>query len=348
MKLISLQSTLILLVSTMLIGCGGDGSWTKAKNDPNATTTINGVPAGTANLSVQGTAPGSLSTGTTTALIQGQTTPTTLDIPVTDMAGASIGTLILTDARIGLKDFKLKLAESEMDGVDENGEGDEDEADIAVKTEENEKVKFAGPYIVDLITDKVTPSLADVDIVAGVYEEIEMKLDKIDGSEEDDAGAPLLDETDPMFGKSIYVKGTDTGTISSGEVTNMPFTMTFEFDETFELTGAGDTSVGFEVVPGSPNPILIAFRMATWLDFTNPDTNEKSMDFSKLVAVDDGAGNLEIRLDEKSDIQDNKDIRETIKENVKESADYGKDKDGDGELESDEDDDPDTEDENDD
>ena len=53
-----------------------------------------------------------------------------------------------------------------------------------------------------------------------------------------------------------------------------------------------------------------------------------------------------IVLDETT-IGDNATIREIIKDNIEESADYGEDEDGSGELESDEDDDPDDDDEDD-
>jgi len=336
-----------LLISTLaliLTGCGADDSDDKTKKKSASGNTIGGLPAGTVNLSIQGTAPGSLTS--TAALVNGVETATSVDLSVGDTAGIEIGILTLTDARLALKEFKLELAESETDGIDEDGDGDEDADDIATKNAESDKVKFEGPYVVDLITDVVSPSLDSVNFIAGVYEEIEMKLDKIDGSEDDDDGTVLIDSTDPLFGNSIYMEGTYTGATASGQVTDVPFVLSFDFGETFELTGAGDTSEGFEITADSINPIIIAFRLATWLDFSNPETNDKFYEFSQLVLTKDASGTDVILLDEDA-VDPNDEIRRVIKENIKESADYGKDLDGDGELDSDEDDDLDSEDDDD-
>jgi len=148
------------------------------------------------------------------------------------------------------------------------------------------------------------------------------------------------------FCNSIYMEGTYTGKTASGQVTDVPFVLSFDFDETFELTGAGGTSEGFEITADSTNPIIIAFRLATWMDFNNAETNGSSVDFTQLIVEHDADGLDMILLDEDA-IDPNDDIRKVIKENIKKSADYGKDQNGDGELASDEDDDPDAEDDDD-
>ena len=76
--------------------------------------------------------------------------------------------------------------------------------------------------------------------------------------------------------------------------------------------------------------------MNKWFLFNNPETNENELDFTQLTS-----SNNQIILDKDTENENNKKIRTIIKENIKLSADYGKDSDNDGNLESDEDDDPD-------
>jgi len=290
-----------------------------------------GVPPGKSivDLSIQGTRPAAGSV--TKARSQwGVTQSDSVVLPVKDVNGLQIGTLTLTDARVALKDIEL---ESE----DEN-EGEDLELD------------FPGPFVVDLIHNTVIPAQDTVIVDSGRYTQIEIKLDKIEGDEDDEGGIQLVDPSDPLFGNSIYLEGTYTGATDSGSVTSVPFILSFDFNETFELSGVGDSAVGFIAEEGVVNPIIIAFRLARWFSFSDTETNPDGVDFNLLTVLQDTSGQPIIILDEKAgDTSDaNKEIREVIEENIEESADYGKDKDGDGELGSDEDDDPDEEDDDDD
>jgi len=89
------------------------------------------------------------------------------------------------------------------------------------------------------------------------------------------------------------------------------------------------------------NPLIIAFRLNKWFNFSNIETNSNSLDFNDLT-VTTGTSGDEIRLDENVQASLSRQVREVIKDNIKDSADYGKDSDNNGELESDEDDDPDS------
>lgn len=322
---------------------------------PGANVQKSALTKGSVNLSVQGTQAGALSAAgrislldslfSPTARSSSLVSPTTSQIVVKNAAGVTVGTITLSDARLALKEIKLKLAQEEMDGEadDEDGDGETEEEsddDIAEMLEDSERVKYEGPYVVDLLTNASTPSLGEIEMIAGVYKEIEMKLDKIEGDEDDGAGASLIDPTDPLYGNSIYLSGTYTGDTAAGPgtATDVPFVLSFDFDETFELTGATDTSEGFTVSDSASNPVVIAFRMPKWFNFGSEDALEEGIDFSQVTIGADGKITLDERAQETSVANDS--IRDVIKENIKESADYGKDSDGDGELGSEEDDDP--------
>lgn len=264
----------------------------------------------------------------------------TVDVNVTDQQGVVIGLIKLHRANIVLTEIKLKLADEEL----AEAESTEEEAELQ---EENDSVKFMGPYLVNLLNSTVVPSIDTVSIPVGEYKEMEMKLHKINGNDKKPDNTDLVGAGDPLFSNSIYLEGTYTGVSASGNVADIPFYMAFDLTEKFELTnidaqtGLADSTVGLTVAIGGINPIIVAFRMAEWFIFDNAETNNRDIDFNNLVITENNAGEGEIRLDENADM-DNKDIRKVIKDNIKESADYGKDKDGDGELDDDEDDDPDT------
>lgn len=289
---------------------------------------VNGLPGGRIELAIQGTKPGTAAAASKSLFnIVSAKAVTSIDLPVTGIAGSQIGSLTLTEARLSLKEFKFKLAEEEVDTPEEESE--------------NDSIELEGPYVVDLIADTVTPPLDLVDVIAGVYKEIEMKLDKIEGDEEDEEGATLVDTADTLFDRSIYIEGTYSDTLAT--LTDVPFVLTFEIDEEFSLTGLGDTSEGIVIDQNMLNHIIIAFRINKWFDFSNPET-ANDVDFTDLT-VDPLVG---IVLDESIADSTAEEIHDVIKENIKESADYGEDEDKSGELEPDEDDDPDEEDEDDD
>lgn len=322
----SAQLACALTLAVGFVGNGGCGTSTGNPRTGDVELAVQGSkPATTAAarfsmpslLSMEGPLFGGLSRS---AALVSQTT-----IAVLNSAGVQVGTLTLTDARVALKELELEREESD-------GGGDEED-----------ESEFPGPYVVNLITNVATPSFDSVKLPAGTYTEIEVKLDKIEGDEDDSAGSPLIPSTDPLFNNSIYLSGTYTGDTSAGPstATDVPFSMSFDFDETFQLTGPGGTSEGFVVDAGATNPLIIAFRMTKWFGFGNAETNESSVEFSQVVVGVDSSGNPAITLDA-SATGANDTIRDVIKENIKESADYGEDSDGSGELESDEDDDPDS------
>ena len=253
-------------------------------------------------------------------------------LSVTNDAGTEIGVLTLTDARLNIYQIELEM--------------DDDEVDTQEELDQELEIEFTGPFVVDLVASSVTPELPYIELLPGTYDEIKLKLAKIEGDELDEEGNPLVDPSDPLYGNSIYLEGTYTGNTSTGDVTDMPFFASFAIDEEFELAGLDVGTLGFVIDEGVVNSIIVAYRLGRWLLFDDPETNSSSTDFDLIVPDSDGAGGFQITLD---DLQTgaNGDIWEVIKKNIKESADFGEDEDGSGKLESDEDDDPDSEDDDD-
>jgi hypothetical protein len=240
-------------------------------------------------------------------------------IEVRDQSGAVVGSIQITDARLSLEEIEFGR---------EDSLGNETEVD------------FEGPFVVDLLLETVTPSLNEISLESGVYNEVEIAFNKVIGDELDEDERPIVDVGDPLFNNSVYVEGLYTGpTANEGNVTEAPFSVSFDLDEEFELTGENDESVGFEVTNGELNSLILAFRLNKWFRFNDIETNEVGVEPSDLI-LSSGS----VALDENS-VGDNLSIRQVIINNIRESLDYGKDLDGDGELSSDEDDDP--EDEND-
>ncbi|MFH2115750.1 MAG: hypothetical protein ABIJ86_14720 [Spirochaetota bacterium] len=257
------------------------------------TASILGSTPGT-NLIVNGTVPGALSARAVANRATGGDSTASVDIPVEYPSGTAVGIINLTIAKVVVKEIQF-----EQDGLaDDAGE-----------------FEFNGPFIADLVANTLDPQPATTDLPSGTYTQVEFKIDKVEGDEEDETGTTLVVDTDPLFGHSILLEGSYTPT---GGVA-VPFTYTFDIDAEFQLKGVGDTAVGFDITAGGVNDVIIAFRLNKW--FTGRDP--------AAFAADPAA------------------FSEDLKENIKQSADYGKDSDGDGILSSDEDDDPDSEDDED-
>lgn len=295
---------------------------------PGENITVNGQPGGRIALAVQGTAP--VAPAASVRAI-GSRSVTSASLTVTGADGMEQGVITLTDARISLKEFKFKRAEAEAA-----------EEDLEV---ENEDIKLEGPFVVDLLTDIMTPEMPPVDVVAGTYTEIEVKINVIETDVEDpeyedvdDNGDPLVDPvTDPMAGYSIYLEGTYTGQLAGGNVENVNFVMAFDLDEEVTIA-ASDPALGFVVNHDMIQDVIVAFRIAQWFDFSDLEVNSDEFDFNSL---DDSAA---ITLDGTVETDAADGLRDVIKHKIEASADTGKDVDGDGQLDSDEDDDPDEQD----
>lgn len=228
-------------------------------------------------------------------------------LSVTDKDGNVMGEITLTEARLSIRDVKIKLSEESQTGDD--------------------SIHFRGPYVVDLLNDSVSPAFPAVQLQAGSYENITMKLHQMaleDG---------VVTEGDNLIDRSIYLEGTYTGLTSEGQVNGVSFVFEHDIDEEFDLLDGGSNTNTLDLSAVEPNQVIVAFRLVRWFQFNHSETNGDMVDFGDLDLTD-GA----ISLDRDAGNPNDK-LRDVIKKNIKESADFGKDEDGDGSLESDEDDD---------
>lgn len=222
-------------------------------------------------------------------------------ISVTDSQGANIGTLSLTEAKVVLKEIKLVASSG-----------------LALKESSDSDYEFDGPYIVNLLSNSFRPNPDEVSVEAQTYDRIKLKLAKL---EEDAASTVGIGENDSLYKKSIYLKGTYLP--NTGD--DKPFVLSFDIDEEFELR---DSISGIDVTQGVTNPVIISFNLASWFTFSSKETNSDGFDFNDLTGS-------EIILTKDSE-ETAKKIREVIKENIKVSAEFGKDDDEDGRLDEDE------------
>jgi hypothetical protein len=194
-------------------------------------------------------------------------------ISVFDSNGEVTGSISLTMAKIGLKDIRIKADSGDSKSYD-----------------------FDGPYVVDLLTDTITPNPSAVAIEAGTYKDVELRLDDI--REDDVEGIP---SSDPVIDRSIYLKGT----YQSNSGSTVPFELAYEFGETFRV--AGDSDEGVKISDGVTNEFIIAFNIDRWFKLENDYFEDITGD---IVLNEEADGIVE-------------DIRKVIKDNIKNSADYG-------------------------
>ncbi len=208
-----------------------------------------------------------------------------LTVPVLDKSGADAGTLTLTRAELALRDIRLRVDEGDSERRDE----------------------FTGPYRVNLLDGSMTPEPGAIALHTADYRTLELKLHKL---EDEDLSSVGISENDSIAGRSIFFMGSYQ---PSDQSPSVDFTMAFEFDEEFQIAMGANP---FSVKAHAENPLLVAFDLGQWLDFSDPEHNSEQVDFSDL-----GTGS--ILLDENSDDL-GKEVRRVIKENVKKAAEVSK------------------------
>ncbi len=255
-------------------------------------------------LSIQSTQPGQANlSNSSQRAVMSRNLSTPISIPVIAKNGNPAGTLELEKAFIAVKEIEIEL------------EGHDDE-----------ESEYTGTFLVDLLTNTVTPEFPIINLPDGKYDEIEMDIDKLDGTELDAAGNFLVVEGDVMFGRSLYLEGT----YHINSTTTLPFKLAYTTEEEIKLKD--ENSINTFALTGYTN-LVIAFRMDSWFDFSNIETNPLlEVDFSSILT--------DLNLADPSGLNDIKvKVMEVIQENLEASADFGIDDDDDGILGEDEDDD---------
>jgi len=192
------------------------------------------------------------------------------------VSGKTASGVVLNSFVVNLKEIKFELDESHID--DANTSSDDDGS-----YDYQDEVKLLGPFQLDLLN--ITAPLTFVDLPNGKYEEVKFKMDKNEVA------------SDPMFGKSILMKGTIGGT---------SFVFWHDTEEEIEVDFE-DMNQDVVVTDGTIN-VNINFDLNTALS---------TIDFS--VAQDgDGDGVIEIGPD---DTDGNHELADLIKNKIEEAAD---------------------------
>lgn len=175
----------------------------------------------------------------------------------------------------------------------------EEEADH-LEAERDDSLKWQGPYEYNIITNTVEPNLETVEVLDGSYKRIEFKLKP----------NRTLPGSDSLLNNSVYL----AGTVAVDNV-DIPFSMSLPLSEEFRLSGSNGTKLD----AGVSNSMAVVFEAKTWF---------QGIAFTSANVGTDGTIVV--------DVDNNKEILETFKENIKRSTKFGKDEDGDGDLEVDE------------
>lgn len=183
---------------------------------------------------------------------------------------------------------------------------------IAESSSETHDAEFDGPYIVDLLANTTKPDLAKLEMPSGSYDTIKLQLAKL----EEDEAEGLVNENDALIRNSIHLTGTYSGINETKS-----FSMLFDLDEEFFIPISQDQQ-SLDLEAGIEASILISFYLSKWFDFTDSDFDLSDITESEIV------------LDKESEGSE-KSIRESIKDLVKDSAEFSKnaDDEGDGEDE---------------
>lgn len=155
-----------------------------------------------------------------------------------------------TEVLAGVTEIELETLEENLD-EEENGE------------EENEEVEFEGNFIIDLLTGTSDPEFGLSELLAGVYEEVEIEFDNILEGE-----------------KTLIV---NFNFIADGSTT--PTYVEFSTSQEFELEIENEAGISLD--EGTINAILVTLDLDLLLS---------SIDFSSLTVDQDGV----IRINENS------------------------------------------------
>lgn len=154
---------------------------------------------------------------------------------------------------------------------------------------DTDEIQFRGPYQVDLLdgSDALTQTIGTAIVPDGLYKELRFKFHK-------DEALPV---TDALYDKSIFIEGTIDGT---------PFVFWHDTSENLDV----GRSTGVQVVDGVVN-FTVTFDIDQFLNSFN------QIDLS-LATDNNQDGIIEIFP---NDEDGNQDIADSLKENIKATAD---------------------------
>lgn len=175
----------------------------------------------------------------------------------------------------------------------------EDEID-AYEEQHDADLKWKGSFVFDLLTNTVSPEIPSVTVLDGTYRRIEFEVKP----------NRVLDAADPLLNHSVYIAGT-----VSLNGNSVPFTYALRLSEEFKIRGPQ----GATVQPDVANSLVISFNPSLW--FTGVDFSGATQDAAGTIVIDENS---------------NTKLLDSVKERIKDSAEFGKDEDGDGELEDEE------------
>lgn len=257
------------------------------------------------------------------------------NIDVTNIAGDVVGSITLNEAWVVVQEVEFEREDEDDDYDDDYDDSDDDRS--SSRSSSDDDIEFVGPFAVDLLTGDSFPRLPSVSIDTGVYDDIEIDIEKLSQADLDGMTDLPAGIAQDLLKYSIYFSGSYTS-VADVSLTDVPFTFGYAMSDDFELSGT-DFTQGFVIDDAGLNDIIVAFRLNEWFRFDDTETNEYGREFeqAKTLAADGVTYEIVLIHDNTSNLIS--DIAEVIRENIEESAEYGEDDDDDGYLDDDEDDD---------
>lgn len=172
--------------------------------------------------------------------------------------------LTFTDIMIGVDEIEF---ETDLEDDQEDNLGEDDEL----------KVEFEGPYVIDLVNGTSTPNLGIGDVPTGVYDELEIEL------------APVL-----PLGNTVFIKFTYNG-------------KTYEFSTTEEIEIEVEDLSGYTIDANSLQNMLVLINLDAV--FAGIDLSSAEADEDGVVRINDSS-NSDIAQDIIDQLEDSCDAGE--------------------------------------
>lgn len=209
------------------------------------------------------------------------------DLVLGDTSGAHV---VLTEAKLSISRIKLH-SESESDRCDSAEELKKDDSsktglDDEKECEDDEKVAFKGPFIIDLLTGTSTPPLGTLSVPAGPYRKVKIELHQGQNGTE-------------LDGKTLVA----AGIMTFADGTTRPFSVSLTLNENLKI----ESKSGLTLDAGTLNTVAVGILAGNWL---------KGLDLAGCLAA---APAGELVITEKSDLGKCLDAEHLIKGNFREA-----------------------------